>query len=253
MQTQALYDLPTIYDRVVPPGPCDPFYRGLAAQSGGSVLEMACGTGRLTVPLAQDGHKVTGLDSSATMLTAARCKAEAADVAIEWIQADMASFDLGRRYDLIIVSCNSLAHMITADALVGCLRATRRHLEPWGSLAFDIVNPNLKRLTRPSAERFRRAHSTPEGVRIHERASYDPERQVMEARWRVEDPTGVTHHLEPLRLRQTFPSELPEVLAAAGMRLVDRFGDFERRPFGKTSRNQVCVARHGSAEAPRRR
>jgi 2-polyprenyl-3-methyl-5-hydroxy-6-metoxy-1,4-benzoquinol methylase len=58
----ALYDLPLLYDLIVRPGPCEAFYRKLASCTGGPVLELACGTGRLTVPLALVGHDVVGLD-----------------------------------------------------------------------------------------------------------------------------------------------------------------------------------------------
>jgi SAM-dependent methyltransferase len=77
MPTVALYDEPALYDLVVTPGPCEAFYRELARRTDGPVLELACGTGRLTVPLARDGQEVVGLDASPAMLRAARAKAEA--------------------------------------------------------------------------------------------------------------------------------------------------------------------------------
>jgi SAM-dependent methyltransferase len=202
-----------------------PFHQQLASKRGGSVLELACGTGRLIIPLTLDGHEVVGLDSSPTMLAAARQKAQAAGARATWLQGDMPSFDLRRRFDLIIVSCNSLAHMLTSEALVGCLQLIGRQLEPWGTLALGVVNPNAKRLARPPADRFRRAHSSPEGVRVHERATYDPAGQVLEAVWRVQDDQGGVHPLEPLRLlRQTFPSEvrLPRIGGAGAGRAVRR-------------------------------
>jgi 2-polyprenyl-3-methyl-5-hydroxy-6-metoxy-1,4-benzoquinol methylase len=94
----ALYETPSLYDVVVPPGPCESFYRGLAHRTGGPVLELACGTGRLSVPLAKDGHEVLGLDISDAMLRAARAKAEAARVRIDFVQTDMRSFELGREF-----------------------------------------------------------------------------------------------------------------------------------------------------------
>src|SRR5215218_8149650 len=98
-----LYDNPILYDCVVRPGPCEAFYRDLARKTGGPILELACGTGRLTIPLARDGHEVVGLDASRTMLRAARAKAEAEDLDIAFVQADMRSFDLGQRFPLIIL------------------------------------------------------------------------------------------------------------------------------------------------------
>ncbi len=76
----SLYDLAEVYDAILPPGPCEPFYREEARRAGGPVLELACGTGRLTVPLAQDGHEVVGLDASTAMLARAREKAAGAGV-----------------------------------------------------------------------------------------------------------------------------------------------------------------------------
>jgi hypothetical protein len=137
--------------------------------------------------------------------------------------------------------------MLTSEALVGCLQLIGRQLEPWGTLALGVVNPNAKRLARPPADRFRRAHSSPEGVRVHERATYHPAGQVLKAVWRVQDDQGGVHPLEPLRLRQTFPSEVPGFLASAGLELVERFGRSERRRFTSTRRNQVCIAQHLAA------
>src|SRR5215204_5377235 len=89
MTTQTLYDNPILYDCMVRPGPCEAFYRDLARRTGGPILELACGTGRLTVPLASDGHEVVGLDASPAMLRAARDKADAEDLGITFVQADM--------------------------------------------------------------------------------------------------------------------------------------------------------------------
>ncbi len=71
----SLYDVADLYDAIVPPGPCEAFYRQEARARGGPVLELACGTGRLTLPLARDGHDVVGLDASEAMLAGARRKA----------------------------------------------------------------------------------------------------------------------------------------------------------------------------------
>ena len=95
MTNLSLYDDPILYDRVVRPGPCEAFYRDLARQTGGPILELACGTGRLTLPLARDGHEVVGLDASPAMLQATQDKADAEGVEIAFVQQDMRAFDLG--------------------------------------------------------------------------------------------------------------------------------------------------------------
>jgi len=114
-----------LYDRVVRRGPCEAFYKDLARQTGGPILELACGTGRLTLPLARDGHEVVGLDASPAMLRAARAKAEAEEVEITFVQGDMRSFHLGRRFLLVILCCNSLAHLTTNETVRASLACVR--------------------------------------------------------------------------------------------------------------------------------
>src|SRR5215207_5783514 len=103
MRHETLYDDPHLYDLIVPRGPCEPFYRSVARSTGGPVLEFACGTGRLTIPLAADGHDVVGLDSSACMLRRARAKAAEAGVPVSLMHGDMRHFALGQRFALVIV------------------------------------------------------------------------------------------------------------------------------------------------------
>src|SRR5580765_803820 len=111
MANLSLYDDPILYDHVVRPGPCEAFYRDLARKTGGPILELACGTGRLTIPLARDGYEIVGLDASPAMLRVTQAKADAEDVEITLAYGDMRSFDLGRRFPLVILCCNSLAHL----------------------------------------------------------------------------------------------------------------------------------------------
>ena len=242
MQAETLYDHPALYDRLVPPGPCEAFYDALAP-AGASVLELGCGTGRLTLPLAKRGREVTGLDASAAMLSAARLKATTTGAAIQWVQGDMTDFELGRRFDLIVVSCNSLAHMTTSEALSGCFASVRRHLADGGVFAFDVVNPDAKLLARPSKERVKRADAA-SGLRLREIAHYDPKARVRDARWRVHDRDGSVREVA-FRLRQFFPDELPPLLEEAGLRLTARYGDFDRNRFGARSRLQVCLTALG--------
>ncbi len=238
----SLYDLPHLYDRAVPPGPCSRFYGRLAAETRGPVLELACGTGRLTVPLALAGTEVTGLDISSAMLDVACRKAQAVGARVRWVQGDVTALDLPDRFDLIMITGNSLAHMTTPEMLHACLTGVRRHLLPGGQFAFDVMNPDRRILSRPPADRLRRGHSAA-GFRVYERATFDPLTRVREVRWRVRQADGPEVELEPLRLRIFFADELPDLLASSGLRLDLRFGDFDGASFGARSRNQICVAR----------
>jgi SAM-dependent methyltransferase len=253
----ALYELAALYDRAIRPGPCEAFYRDLARQADGPVLELACGTGRLTIPLARCGRDVVGLDAAPAMLDAARTKAMRENVEISYVEGDMRHFNLGRRFQLIIVSCNSLAHLLDNDAVRACFACIRHHLAPGGLLAFDIVNPDVKALAAAGSESMRldEGPNPSSAIAVEEQAAYDPVQQILTSTWRVCEG-GEAGELAPLQLRHIFPQELPLQLAAVGLELVARYGDFCRNPLTAGSLNQVCIARRAAdarqARRPRR-
>ena len=227
MKHFTLYDVPPLYDLIVQPGPCERFYRDLASRVGGPILELACGTGRLTIPLALDGHEVVALDASHAMLRSAREKADAEEVEITFVHGDMRSFDLGRSFALVVISCNSLAHLTTNEELKSCLYRVAKHLVPGGLLAFDIINPKLRELLRPDTQSVRLdvGPNPSAAVAVEEIASYDPVQQIRVAQWRILDNTHCSREVAPLRLRVLYPQEVALLLDAAGIELAARYGD----------------------------
>jgi SAM-dependent methyltransferase len=242
----SIYDMAELYDAIVQPGPCEAFYREEARRCGGPVLELACGTGRLTLPLALDGHEVVGLDLSRSMLAAAVRKAAENGIRASFVLGDMREFYLGQRFGLIVISCNSLAHLTETEDLRSCLRSVRQHLALRGVLAFDVVMPDPKLLARPEGE-TRRLDIGPNpssAIEAEELAYYDPVEQVRVSQWHIRQSNTQGQTMAPLVLRQFFPQELPLLLEAEGFRLDARYGDFERNPLGSASLNQVCLVRH---------
>lgn len=235
-----LYDLPWMYDRIVVPGPCEAFYRSLAQKTAGPVLDLACGTGRLTLPLARDGHEVFGLDASSSMLRAAREKAWENGIHIDYIEGDMRCFDLDRAFSLIVLSCNSMAHLIGEEELSSCLQCVARHLLPDGLFAFDVVNPDLLELICPSPE------CCSNEKRRYDRwaTAYDPINQLQTIRFPF--PEGEAgEKVAPMLLRTFFPQEIPLHLKMSGFELLSRFGDFDGNELTGESSNQVYVAQRG--------
>ena len=131
-----------------------PFWLNQARRFGGPILELACGTGRVSLPLAKAGFAVTGTDVSDSMLAEARKKAAAASVAIEWLKADVRSFDLGRKFPLVIFPFNTIAVMHEIEDLEACLASVKRHLAPGGRFIIDVFNPSLDILRRDPGQRF---------------------------------------------------------------------------------------------------
>ena len=246
MTSGSLYDRPDLYDLMAPRDPAlELFYLNQARTGNGSVLDLACGSGRLSLPLAQAGHQVVGGDASAPMLGRARDAAIAADLDIAFVELDMRDFDLGgRRFDTIIVAANAFLHLLGADEQRGFLLSVRNHLAPEGQLVFDIFVPGLEILTRDPNRRYdvgtvqHPEHGT---VRVDETHRYDPIDQVSNVIWFWSTATQPDFWVTPFRLRQIFPRELPLILELGGMRLCDRFGGFDRSPFSEESWRQVCV------------
>ena len=244
----SLYDLAEVYDAILPTGPCGAFYREEARLAGGPVLELACGTGRLTIPFAQDGHEVVGLDASPAMLARAKQKAAEAGVTATFVSGDMRAFDLGRRFGFVLVSCNSLGHLTEPEDLQACLAAVRRHLAPGGVLAFDVVLPNPRHLVQPDdgPRRLDLGPNPTSAIQGEEWVEYDPVRQLRIAHWRLWPPDQEEVALAPLVQRQFFPQEVPLLLQTSGLELMARYGDFSRNPLEPWSLNQVCLAREAA-------
>lgn len=147
MVDEAFYSHAKLYDLMFPGGgPATDYYRAEAGRAGGQVLELGCGTGHKLIPIASDGHPCVGLDLSSDMLAEARRKADECGVAVEWLQGDMRSFDLGRTFDLVFITGNSLLHLDEVDDLVSCFGSVRRHLAPGGRFIFDVFNPTTSAL-----------------------------------------------------------------------------------------------------------
>ena len=124
-------------------------YAGFLSATGGPVLELGCGSGRVLVPLAEDGHIITGVDRSSVML--ARCRAAVAEAEVSdhvtLIQGDMADFDLPeKRFRFAFVALGSFQHLATLAARRAALARLRAHVIPGATLALDLAQGDLRRV-----------------------------------------------------------------------------------------------------------
>jgi len=105
-----------------------PFYIAQAQKAGGSILELACGTGRITIPLARQGFDVTGLDISEGMLKIAKEKAEMEHLSCTFLHADCRKFSIPRKFNLIFLPFNSIAHIHDIGSFEGLCNAVKTTL-----------------------------------------------------------------------------------------------------------------------------
>ena len=219
-----------------------PFFHRLALECRGPVLELGCGTGRVTLPLARAGVKMVGLDASTAMLDAARAAAAAEKLPVEFVAGDFRSFDLGRRFPLIIFPFNGLAHLLEDRDLFSCLVAIESHLDSGGRLALDLPNPRPHILSSNDDRVFLSyQNAAGERVEVWEESEYDRSRRRSHVRWRHVSPSGEL--VEELTLRVFFPDELSELLGRAGFAIERRYGDYDGRSFAPDSPQQLIVCR----------
>ena len=225
-----------------------PFYVDLAEGSGGPVLELGCGTGRVAIPIAKAGVEIVGLDSSQAMLDVAESKADHLEK-MELVKADMRDFDLGRHFSLVVVPFRGFLSLLTVEDQRNTLLNLKRHLAPGGRLAFNVFVPDHDMLVQEGdlAYHFRDVTDpeTGETLVIRHQSSYDNYNQIIDARVIVERLDGRGAVAEKLyrdfQLRYSYRWELHHLLETCGFEVVDLFGDFDGSPFDETSTEMVWV------------
>lgn len=247
------------YDDSVPdwPGEID-FYREMAARAkskGGAVLEIACGTGRVAIRLAQDGVNVLGLDLSSEMIEIARRKSIELEN-MRWIEGDMRSFELDEAFELVIIPGHAFQNLNTPQDQVACLECVKRHLKPGGILVVHLDPPDIRWLgdlrrekggVFEAAEQFQHP-DTGRRIRTLRAWSYEPSTQTAIAQtvWEEMDADGqVVNRVErgPIRLHCVFRFEMEHLLARVGFEVEAVYGDFFRQELQDESPDMIWVAK----------
>ncbi|MEZ4338229.1 MAG: class I SAM-dependent methyltransferase [Sandaracinaceae bacterium] len=224
-----------------------PFYQRLAQAHGGPILELGAGTGRIATALAKAGHEVVGLELSSAMLETAVARAQAEGVEVTYALGDMRSFDLGRTFPLILVPFNALNHLLDDDSLAGALAAMRAHMDDGSRLVIDTFQPSPAFLgDAPERRRPILRYRDPyldEEVLLSEENHYDPATQLNRIVWSYAVGGVEDARVEELTMRLFWPRELDAWLRFAGLRLEEKLGDYDGRPFDGASPKQIVVAR----------
>lgn len=245
----SIYDDPRHYDALMGDyagGAELQFYLHQAARAAGPVLELGCGTGRLTIPLAEDGVAITGIDLSEAMLALAERKARAAGVAIPWVRADFRDFQLLTRFALAFIPINTFAHLAAREDQEAFLACVRRHLTPEGKLLIAYFNPSLELLTRDPRRRYTVGeYYHPDGsgrVIVTESHRYDRASQINHLAWHYQQE-GQPEQVRALPMRIFYPQELKSILYYNGFEVEAAYGDYDGAPFSGDASHQLLVCR----------
>ncbi len=230
------------------------FYVAAAREYGAPVLELGCGTGRMLVPLAQAGLKVTGLDISKKMLERAEEKRALLGAGdrerIRLVQGDMTQFALGEQFPLIIIPFRPFQHLLTVNEQLRCLHCVREHLARGGQLIMDFFQTDAARMHDPDflkehavadyeMEGGRKVHLTERVVAFH-RAE---QRNDVEMAFEVVGSDGCKgRSVFAFTIRYFFRYEVEHLLARSGFRVTELYGDFDRSPLHDESPEMIFVA-----------
>ena len=230
------------------------FYVEQARHSGGPVLELGSGTGRVAIPIAQAGIEIVGLESSIAMLREARRKTSGASAASAgvplWVEGDMADFSLGRKFELVIIPFRGFLSLLSVEEQMDCLRCIRGHLAPGGKLIFDVFVPDLDMLTDDGSTPFH-FEDVPHPdldrrLVIWHQNRFDNHNQINNARTIIEEVDSggevVRRLYREFQIRYMHRFETQHLLELAGFRVEELYGDFELGPFDEDSTDMVWVA-----------
>lgn len=204
---------------------------GLAGD--GAALELAVGTGRIALPLADRGVRVAGIELSHAMATRLRAKDESQRIDVT--MGDMATTRVAGRFRLVYLVFNTIGNLTTQEQQVACFANAAAHLEPGGCFVIEVGVPDLRRLP-PGSDAQVFAHAP--GYVGYDRYT-DLVAQQATSHHFLTDGSGASEVQTPFRY--VWPSELDLMARLAGMRLRDRWADWDRSPFTGESRSHVSV------------
>ena len=237
-----------------------PFYVAEARRAGSPVLELACGTGRVAIPVAHAGIEVVGVDSSPAMLE--RFRGRLSDLPplvrqrISLIEADMSDFDLGaERFNLVYCPFRAFLHLLTVEDQLAALQAVHHHLRSGGRFALNFFSPSVTIIAGSIAtfgSPVRRIQefthpTTGNKVVVHLTSTHDVVEQIIRE-YRIEEEIDahgrvVQRTYKPLTLRWIYRYEFEHLLARCGFEVEALYGTFDRQPFAPDHGELIWIAR----------
>lgn len=227
------------------------FYRGLSERCGGPILEVMCGSGRLLLPLAQAGYRLTGLDISPALLGLARARLSSAGYGeqVELIEADIRTWRPKGAFSLAIVALNSFMHLLTSADQLAALSRIYAALKPGGLLTLDLFSPDVRALVNHVGElAFDRMFTLPDGTCVQKFVAQhsDIVNQLNHVTFFYDelDAEGrVRRCALPFTMRWIYRHELEHLLARAGFALESIYGSYDLDEYENHSEIMLAVAR----------
>ncbi|EDY84398.1 Methyltransferase domain family [Verrucomicrobiia bacterium DG1235] len=222
------------------------FWLDIIATYGAPVLELGCGTGKITIPIAEAGYSITGIDLSEAMIQHARRKAKDQKLPVSFKLGDMSSFEEDQKFNVVILPSNNLAHLMDYREAMNCFFRAYDHLSKDGVFVIDAFVPSLSILTKSSDEiETISEYEDPDGkgmFKITASAIYENHTQIRRVTTFQRKPDGSVSEGH-LNMKMYFPQELEGLLNHSGLEIIERYGNYQKDEFSSTSMRQIIVAR----------
>ena len=208
------------------------FYVEEALASGGPIVELGVGTGRIAIPIAAAGVQVIGVDASAGMLAvcAEEAKKAGVDQLLDLRQGDLRRPPVDERVNLVTCPFRAFLHLSTDDDRLQALHSARELLRPEGRLIFDVFKPSQEDIDETDGRWIEREPG------IDERADWDMTQRTLTLA--VRGPSGESSMI----LWWLEPERWNALLAEAGFTVEACYGWFDRRPY-EGGEDSVWIAR----------
>jgi SAM-dependent methyltransferase len=201
----------------------------------GSALEFAIGTGRIALPLMARGVQVDGIELSPAMVEQLRAKPKGQNIHV--VIGDMSSATTNRQYPLVYLVFNTIFNLLTADDQIRCFENAARHLTPKGYFVGETALPHA--WISPDRSDYVHAEYVGKETVGLDVARYDPVTQLLEENHIQFSAQGIT--MSPIVCRLITPGEMDLMARIAGLRLIQRFSNWQRTPFDVYSKAHVSV------------
>lgn len=226
------------------------FYYNITKDERQPILDLACGTGRVSIPLACAGLKVVGIDISEKMLEEANNKLkEMGKITgnIRFEKQDMRSFYLPEKFGACILSFNSFLHLLSLKDQEDCLRCIHNHLKAEGKLIFDIIVPNVKWIAKEKYKTEKKLIDKEghENIEYWFDNKYDTFNQTVEIIANINynnknTDKGYKNKIK-FHMRYIYTFEMYHLLTKYNFKVIDLYGDFDKKDFSKESENMIWV------------
>jgi ubiquinone/menaquinone biosynthesis C-methylase UbiE len=225
-------------------------YAGFAERTGGPILEIGSGTGRVAIALAEVGHTMVGLELSDAMRSIAQSKIDRAQLAerVTLIAGDMRRFKIDQYFGLAIAPINTFLHNLTLDDQLATLNCIKKQLRPGGLLVLDCFNTDPSEAADDHRLILQHAAidpSTGQTALLLMARLTDWANQLQEITYVADRPDEhgcIQRTVFPTKFRFIFRHEMHALLKLAGFDLKDVYGSYELGPFEAASDKMIVVA-----------